>query len=189
MRGLDLDEVRLGAAYNAVRAEAQHRLADLKRDRRIALGGMTLVFENRVTILAALEESLRAERIIDRDAAGVELADFATLLPRPDELVACVYVNAADQAELGTTLADLAGATETLYLEIDGSRVNSVDVEAAVDEAAAAVSLVRFRIDPAQRRALDAGAQVTVGIDHPRSRARAVLGDGERQALTADLAG
>ena len=63
---LRLDEVRVGAAYEAMRGDERRRVAELKRFRRVRLGEVVgLAFEDCDTIRATLEEYLRTERIDD----------------------------------------------------------------------------------------------------------------------------
>ncbi|MFN2569083.1 MAG: DUF3501 family protein [Candidatus Dormibacteria bacterium] len=177
---------RVGASYEADRERWQRRTAGLKRDRRIVLGTFMVVFENAATIAHALEEALRSDRITDDPAVAAEHRDFEALAPLDRELCGCLYVNARDHAELGSRLADLAVARAALYLDVDGSRVEVIGDD---DEQLSrpAVCVVRFRLNPEQRRRLQAGASVTVGIDHPVHRAAALLTEAQRRALQDDL--
>jgi hypothetical protein len=187
MKELTSAELRVGDAYQSVREQSRRSAADARRDLRISLAGVSLVFENRETLVVALEEALRAERITDATRVAAEVDAFNRLVPAEGELIACLYVDAADQAELGGRLADAAGLDRAVYLDIGGSRAAAVAGPVDADAPAAAVSLLRFPLDEEMRRSLDAGADISAGIDHPSHRARAVLTAAQRQAVTACL--
>ena len=75
MQPLTPADVRVGDAYEQVRAESRRDAAALKGPRRIALGDtLSLVFENRDTMRAVLEEMLRAERVDDAEEVAADVA-------------------------------------------------------------------------------------------------------------------
>ena len=101
MGGLDREDIRVGDAYELVRGDERHRVAEMKRLRRIHLGeSLALVFETRDTIRATLEEALRTERIDDPDRVAAEIAAFNVVLPGQGQLVALLFVEVADPADL-----------------------------------------------------------------------------------------
>lgn len=181
-----LDDVRLGGAYEAARGASLQRVAEARRARRVSLSDLVLVFENRETLAGALEEALRADRIGGQDEARGEIDAFAALLPADNELCACLYVDIADRAELGNRLGQLDGVDRHLFLEVGGSRAELVVEEAGGGDRAAA-ALVRFRLSPEQVGALERGADVAVGVEHPSCRVRTVLEPEQRLTLRADL--
>jgi hypothetical protein len=178
------DEIRTGAAYESARPAARTRLAEAADARRVPLGDdLVLVFETGETIRAALEELLRAERVVDPGRLRAEAGLFAQLRGGEHELAATLYVDVADAAALADRLAELAGVGGAVSMGLAGHRV-----PARVDhEPDGAAVHLRFPLDAAQRAALLDGAAVDVEVDHPGCRARAALGTDAVRAISADL--
>jgi len=98
----------VGAEYERARAGARAEAIELRRRRRVHVGDLvSLVFENRQTLRAAAEESLRAERAEDPAAAAEEARRFTALLPEPGGLAASLYVDLADASELAGLVGDV----------------------------------------------------------------------------------
>lgn len=191
MRPLTVAEVRPPAAYEPVRAEARHRLIELKRHRRIPLGELcTLVFENRETVRGVIEELLRAERIDDPDRIAEEVEIFNTLVPGERELSATLFLEITDPAELTVRLAELRGIEGCVHLEVAGRRAEQVhETGRSRLDRTSSVHYLRFRLTEEQRAAFLRGAEVAVVADHSNYRARTVLEENQRLALAADLLG
>ena len=181
-----LGEVRTGPAYEAARLAERARLAATAGARRVRLADdLVLVFETRERVRAALEESLRYDRVAGDDRIAAEAAAFAELAGGPHTLAAILYVDLADPVELAERVAALAGVAAAVYLEAGGTRVAA---HAGPEPGDGAVHL-RFEPGPAERVALlDAGeGEVMAGVDHQACRARVALSADQVRALTADL--
>ena len=64
MKPVTPQELLPAADYEEQRTEIRRRIIDLKKRRRITVGEyVTLVFENRETVLFQIQEMLRTERI------------------------------------------------------------------------------------------------------------------------------
>jgi hypothetical protein len=191
MQPLAVTDVRPPAAYEPVRAEARRQVIELKRHRRVALGPLvSLVFENRETVRAVVEELLRAERIEDPDRIAEELDVFNRLIPADRELSATLFLEITDPAELSVRLGELRGIEASVHLEIDGERVPQAHEEGrSREDRTSSVHYLRFRLDDFHRGALLEGAEVAVVADHPNLHARTVLTEEQRMALAGDLLG
>ena len=185
---IDLGDVRVGAAYELARGDERHRIAELKRSRRIHLGDtLALVFENRGTIRSTLEEALRTERIDDPDRVGVELAAFNAVVPEPGQLAALLVLEVADPADLSTAAAHLEGIEHAVFIEVGRTRVRGVPEAVSPPGERAAAHLLRFALEPEQRAAIAAGSAIAVGTDHPHLTVDVQLDDDQRRAVVADL--
>jgi Protein of unknown function (DUF3501) len=181
------DEVRLGDAYEQPRAEQRAMLVDQQRERRVPIGdSLSLVFENRRTLLASLEEMLRTERTDDPERAAAGAAAYNDVLPAGGDLAATLYVEAADPAELAKAVDDLAGIQGSLFLEIGGDRVSAEPDDSSSEEPAAAWH-VAFSLDDRHREAWLGGADVIAAVEHPACSARTQLSEEQRRAIGADL--
>jgi len=191
MQPLALTDVRPPAAYEPVRAEARRQVIELKRHRRVQLGALvSLVFENRETVRAVVEELLRAERIEDPARIAEELEVFNQLIPEERELSATMFLEITDPAELAQRLDELRGIEEAIHLEVDGERVGRFhEPGRSREDRTSSVHYLRFHLSDAQRAAFLQGAPVAVVADHANLRARAELSEPQRLALSADLLG
>lgn len=182
------DDVRVGAGYESVRGEERHRIAELKRSRRIHLGDtLALVFENRETIRSTLEEALRTERIDDPDRVASELEAFNGVVPEPRELAAVLFLEVADPADLAAAAAELEGVEHTVFIEVRGTRVRAVPEVVSPPGETAPAHFLRFSLNPDQRAAILGGSPVAAGTDHPNLSVSVELDEDQRGAIAADL--
>jgi hypothetical protein len=185
---LGTDDVRVGAGYESVRAEERHRIAELKRSRRIRLGDtLALVFENRETIRSTLEEALRTERIDDPDRVASELEAFNAVVPEDGQLEAVLFLEVADPADLATAAAELEGVEQAVFIEVRGTRVRGIPEAVSPPGETAPAHLLRFNLDPDQRAAIVGGSAVAAGADHPHLNVLIELDEDQRRALGEDL--
>jgi hypothetical protein len=182
-------DIRAATAYEDDRAGAQSRLVELKDVRRVELSaGLTLVFENRETLVTAVEESIRASRPRDPEDAVVRAVDvFNDLAPEPGSLLATLYLEAADASELARMAGHHRGVEHCLYLEVGGERVEAVAAMGDDELEPPAAFVVSFAFGEAQRRAWQEGAEVTVGVDASSVSARVHLSGDQRWALAGDF--
>ena len=93
MRTLTVNDILDLRAYEKVRSELRQEVIDLKRVRRVALGPiLSIVFENRTTMLFQVQEMARAERMIRDQDIQAELDVYNELIPDHNELVATLFV-------------------------------------------------------------------------------------------------
>jgi hypothetical protein len=185
---IDLGDVRVGAGYELARGDERHRIAELKRSRRIRLGDtLALVFENRETIRSTLEEALRTERIDDPDRVEGELAAFNAVVPEPGQLAALLFLEVADPADLFAAAAHLEGIEQAVFIEVDGTRVRGVPEVVSPPGESAAAHLLRFALEPEQRAAIAGGSAIVVGTEHPHLTVDIRLDEDQRRAVAADL--
>ena len=191
MQPLAAGDVRPPALYEPVRAEARRQVIELKRHRRVALGPLvTLVFENRDTVRAVVEELLRAERIEDPERIADEVAVFNELIPGDRELSATMFLEITDPAELAERLGELRGLESAVHMEVDGERLEQVhEPGRSRDDRTSSVHYLRFRLSDEQRAAFLRGGEVALVAEHPSLRVRTVLSEDQRMALSADLLG
>jgi hypothetical protein len=188
MDKLNPADIRVGEAYEEVRGEARRQVAELKRHRRVTLADqLSLVFENRETVRAALEELVRAEHVTDPGRIAGDVGAFNAMLPGSGALGATLYLEITDPADLVATAAHLRGIETCVYLEIEGTRSAGIaEIVTAPDDAEPAYCL-SFPLAPAQREAWLRGAEVAAGVEHPAIAVRVPLDEEQRQAIAADL--
>ena len=167
------DEVINFFEYEKVRDARRASVIELKRRRRVSVGRyLSLVFENRETVLFQIQEMCRAERIADDAKVREEIDVYNALIPGPRELSATLFIEIEDMARIQPIA--VPGEFEAGHSDEEKGKL-------------AAVHFVRFRFSPEAARAFRE-AEVHLVLDHPADRARTRLSDETRAALLPDLA-
>ena len=190
MQKLTLRDVYPPALYEPIRDDMRRRIIALKKARRVGLGpNLTLVFENRATMIFQVCEMLRAEGIVEPDRIQAEIDVYNSLLPDPGELSATLFVEITEEADIRPVLRRMVGIDAHVALEVDGQRLAAVfEAGRSEEERVSSVQYVRFPLDAAARRALaTAGASLALVSDLPGYQHRAPLGEDTRLSLAADL--
>jgi len=179
--------------YEKERDARRRAVIALKTERRVGVGRyLSFVFENRETVWFQIQEMIRAERIVDEGRIAEEVEVYNTLLPRPGELAATMFIEIGETAQIKPVLDTLLGVDvgDHVRLEVGPHVVPGVFEAGHSDEdlgKLSAVHFVRFALPPAARRAF-ADAEVTLIVDHPGDRGRTVLTPAVRRRLAEDLA-
>ena len=194
MNRLTLSDVKNLHDYELIRDDWKRDVIAAKARRRVVLGEwISLVFENRLTVLHQIQEMCRVERIVKPEAVQQELDVYNELLPDAGELAATLLVEITDVDRVKDELDKLLGLTsgEHLWLEIAGRRVFARFLGGqSREDRIAAVQYVRFPVgnDPETRAALESGPlPVVLHIAHPHVRASALLPPETRRELARDL--
>ena len=189
MKKIALDDILGFSAYEKVRQEYRQQIIDKKKSRRVAVGDkVSLVFENRDTVIFQIQEMLRAERISDLDKIREEIAVYNELIPNPGELSATMFLEIEDQTHLRDDLLKFLGIDEVVFLKVGGHSVRGQFEEGrSKDDKISAVQYVRFPFSAEAQKEFIAGARAEMAIDHANYRASAVLSADQQQSLAADL--
>ena len=189
MKKIALDDILGFSAYEKVRQEYRQQIIDKKKSRRVAIGDkVSLVFENRDTVIFQIQEMLRAERIGDLDKIREEIAVYNELIPNPGELSATMFLEIEDQTHLRDDLLKFLGIDEAVFLKVGGHSVRGQFEEGrSKDDKISAVQYVRFPFSAEAQKEFIAGARAEIAIDHANYRASAVLSADQQQSLAADL--
>jgi hypothetical protein len=190
MNKISLDDVLGFTAYEKIRQNFRAEIIEKKKRRRVSVGDkVSLVFENRDTVLFQIQEMLRAERIADLDKIREEIAVYNELIPNPGELSATLFLEIEDQGRLREELLEFLGIDEAVSIKV-GSHVvpGRFEEGRSKEDKISAVQYVKFPFSGEARAALAEGAPVELVIDHPNYRAQAVLAPEAQQSLAQDLA-
>mgnify|MGYP003704282619 CR=1 FL=1 len=120
---------------------------------------VTLMFENRATMLNQIHEMLRAEKVVNDDLVYEELKAYNPLIPQGREWVATVMFEIEDPVRRAAVLARLGGVEVVLELLLEHA-VDAADLlllaklEAVVAHLAAPDAVLTRRGRPALERAL-----------------------------------
>ena len=159
--------------------------------RRLGVGpNLTLLFENRTSVLWQIQEMCRVEQIVAPAAVQHEVDTYAALLPTASELSATMLVEYPDAGERDVMLHRLVGLADHLWFVFDGERVAArFDGEQYNEKRISSVQFLRVPLTTAQRSVLlDLARPVQVVVDHPAYTVTTALPASLRGALAEDLA-
>jgi hypothetical protein len=197
MKPIRLADLKDIAEYETVRERMRADVIELKKRRRVSVGdNLTLLFENRETVLFQVQEMMRTERIVHEDKVQEEIDAYDALLPGKDEVSATLFIEILDlykleAEEVRRAVNRFQGLDEGCVFLVLGRVRERAHFEGghSKEEKVAAVHYVRFRVPREGRQALaDPAADVRLVVDHPNYQAEAVLSPATRQELLADLA-
>jgi len=180
------------ADYERQREGFRARIIELKKRRRISVGPLiTLVFENRETLLFQIQEMVRVEQIFDQAKVQEELDVYNTLLPATDVLSATLLIEITDDARMkewldafmgldhGQKVAITVGSAR-IYAEFEGGHSHETKISA--------VHFVRFPVPPAMKVLLaDLRVPVTLSVYHGRYQADTPVPGSIREEWLRDL--
>jgi len=194
MDTLQLKDIKPLSDYEPVRKEFRERIIALKKLRRVPLGDrITLVFENRDTLLFQIQEMMRVEHIYDPKKIQDELDTYNPLIAGPGELSATLFIEITDSERIKEILDGLHGIDDgrSIFLELGPERVYGRFEEGhSKADKLSAVHYVRFRFTPEQEAAFrNEATPAALVADHPNYRARALLNTGIRREFLRDLDG
>lgn len=194
MKKIEPSDLKNLHEYELIRDDWRKTVIETKARRRILLGPkMSLVFENRLTVLNQIQEMCRAERIVKPDAVQQEIDVYSELLPGDRELSATLLIEITEERRVQPELDGLIGLTtgRHVWLEAGGRKVWARFLEGqSREDRIAAVQYVRFPVgsEPAAAEALASGSgPVVLGVDHPAYRATVELPAVTRHELARDL--
>ena len=196
MRKVDRSEIKDLVAYEKAREAMRASVIAVKRHRRVSVGpNITILFENRETVLFQIHEMVRTERIVDDARIQEEVDVYNALVPDRGELSATLFIEIPElvrmsQQQVRETVNRFQGLDrDTVFLVAGGTRVPArFESGPTKEEKMAAVHYVRFALPGAARAALAApDAPARLVVEHPRYRADAPLSPETRRALQEDL--
>ena len=191
MRKLTRADIRGPKLYEGFRDDLRKRVIAVKRLRRVSVGPqVSLVFENRTTMISQVEEMCRAEQISEPDKIQQEIDTYNQILPDAGQLAATLLIEITDETQIERTLERLVRLQDHVWLVIGGERTKAeFDAEQFAADKLAAVQYLKFSLSTSAQKALTtAGTAVGLAIDHPSYRYEARLGEESRASLAEDLA-
>jgi len=178
-------------AYARTRKDFRARMLVHKRLRNIAVGPHTTwCFEDRLTVQYQVQEMLRAERIFEAEAIQEELDSYNPLIPDGTNLKATLLIEYPDPEERRGALERLKGIESRCWLGVGAEHFYAIADEDLVrenEEKTSAVHFLRFELGATARAALQTGARIELGIDHPAYRYSVTLGEAASRSLASDL--
>ncbi len=179
--------------YAEIRPTFRDQVIAHKKNRQLPLGEhVRLYFEDALTIKYQIQEMLRIEKIFEADGIREELEAYNPLIPDGSNWKATLMIEFEDPAERGLQLARLIGIEERVWLQPEGcDRVYPIaneDLERSNPDKTSSVHFLRFELNPEMVQAVQAGAALRAGVDHPQLTVESVpVPQGVRDSLAGDL--
>lgn len=178
--------------YEAIRNNFRKDIVEEKKLRRIAVGPYaTFYFESYNTMWYQVQEMLRIEKggkeqIID------ELSAYNPLVPNGSELVATLMFE-IDNPDIRTAfLSGLGGVEEQITMGVGEKMITAVPEEdvdrTSASGKASSVQFVHFNLSETEIAEFKRnGAQVILGINHPKYSHSTILQEDTRVKLAKDF--
>jgi hypothetical protein len=189
MRKVAIDDIVGLRRYETIRQDLRRRIIELKQKRRISLGDrLSLVFENRPTVIFQIQEILRVENISDLDKIRQEIATYNQLIPDSGELSATLFLEIEDQTHLREELLKFQGIEDAISLRIAAYQLQArFERGRSKENEIRAVHYIRFRFDDQELEAFVSGTRTELVIDHRNYQAAVVLQPETQRSLVEDL--
>jgi len=194
-RKLNRDDLYSLEKYAEVRKDFRSKVLEHKQDRQVHLGvHATLYFEDRLTMQYQVQEMLRIEKVFEAAGIQEELDAYNPLIPDGSNWKATFMMEYPDVEQRKVELAKLGGIEDRVWVQVaDFGRVYGIanedlDRTDAASGKTSAVHFMRFELSPEMVRAVQGGAAVSMGVDHPSyTAAQEPIPAATRDSLAADL--
>ena len=158
--------------YAKAREEFRERVLAHKKHRTVQLGEhITLVFEDELTMRYQIQEMLRVERIFEEEGIRDEIDAYTPLVPDGSNWKATMLIEYTDLEERRMALAKLIGVEDRVWVKVEGQpRVYAIadeDLDRENEDKTSAVHFLRFELSAPMKQALQGGAALSMGVDHP----------------------
>jgi hypothetical protein len=191
VRPIHRHDIKGPALYATFRDDFRSKIIALKKPRRVLVGDrVSLVFENRHTLISQIEEMCRAENLVRDDQIEAEVAVYNALMPTETSLSATLFIELPPDADAYKALGELVGLDEHVVLHVGDHAIRAAfEPGRSTEDKISAVQYIRFPLASEARAALlTPGVKVALEIDHPNYRHRTDCPEATRVSLAADYA-
>jgi len=193
MKKLQLGDIHPLSEYEGIRNKMREEIIQLKKTRRMQVGELiSMVFENRETVIFQIQEMMRTEHIYDQTKIQEELDIFNPLIPDENELSATLFIEITEQGKIKETLDKLQGLDRknTLFFQMGGKETIPAAFEEgrSNEEKISAVHYVKFLFTKDQRDLFSKmEIPVQLVINQPHYQESTTLTPETRMSLLADF--
>ncbi len=158
--------------YSEKRPTFRAQVLKHKKSRQVPLGEHArLYFEDALTIRYQIQEMLRIEKVFEAHAINEELEAYQPLIPDGHNWKATFMIEYEDPAERALQLARLIGIEDKVWLQVqDCERIYPIadeDMPRENSTKTSSVHFLRFELSTQMIAAVNAGAAIYAGCDHP----------------------
>jgi len=175
LKKIEFSDVKNIHEYEKVRKEFRDHIIKIKKNRRIQIGdNITLVFENRETVLFQIQEMMRLEKIADRKLIQQEIDVYNELIPCKNQLCATMLIEIQEREYIKPILDSLIGLSDKCVLfEFDNVKIEPVfDQGPLTDGRVSAVQYLTFSFKQDQvKKFIESGSISKIKILHKNYKA------------------
>lgn len=191
MRKIEFSEVKNIYEYEKIRKEFREKIIRIKKDRRVQIGdNITLVFENRDTVLFQIQEMIRIERLVDSKLIQHEIDIYNELIPGKNQICATMLIEIQEKQFIKPVLDSLIGLNRNcVFLEFEGEKIEPIfDQGQLTDDRISAVQYLTFNFTEKQvAKFVNDKCQAKLRIDHQNYKAYTTLSSVQHKVLINDL--
>lgn len=179
--------------YHKQRTDIRRMTMAHKKSRNLHVGpNVTLYFEDAITLKYQIQEILRAEKVFDEEGIIEELDTYNAMMPTGTNFKATMMIEYVDVAERVVALQKLIGIDKKTWVQVAGFdkvfAISNEDLDRETKDKTSAVHFMRFELETDMINAVQAGADISVGIDHENyTHAVNPVPDNYRQAFKNDV--
>jgi hypothetical protein len=181
------------STYRQGREEYVKKMIDYKKARRIQLGEhISILFENKNTVLFQILELLHSEDLEDPVEIAEYIEIYSSMLPGEKELSATLFIELDDQEKLQDLLVKLKGIEHYLTLAV-GSETNQAVFEEEHDDRdfTTSVHYLKFPLTQTAINLLTGSSadsiDVKISLNHPSLTASVTLSPNNISSIQKDL--
>ncbi|HEY8087438.1 MAG TPA: DUF3501 family protein [Polyangiaceae bacterium] len=176
MKPIERGEILGLAEYEQIRERFRARVIAQKKRRRVLVGdSVSVMFENRDTVLLQIQEMLRTERITRAEAVQHEIDTYNELVPAAGEVSCTLMVEIEDKGRRDAFLVAAKELEKHVWLVAGSYRMGARSIDRpGTDERTTAVHYLRFTVPAVLAKALAGAASgdatmthLELAIDHP----------------------
>ncbi len=192
MRKIEPKDLLSLESYARERQDYRKRMIMHKARRTVRLGeNISLLFEDRLTMLYQIQEVLRAEKVFEAEGIQEELAAYNPLIPDGSNWKTTMLIEFTDSELRKIRLGEMRGIDRMVWVEVGGHKkifaISDEDLERENEEKTSAVHFLRFELDPESLVRAKAAMPVRVGCEHPQYVAVTTPPEAVREAIVSDL--
>ena len=126
MYSINKDELLDIIEYEKVRNDYRKDIIAYKKNRRFTLGpNVTIIFENKKTLMFQIQEIMRAERLVHDRQIQEEIDVYSSIMPSKKELSATLFLEVTEEHKIRSVLDSFIGLSlnNSVYFKIGDSKV------------------------------------------------------------------
>lgn len=178
--------------YSNKRDEYRQKVRAHKLNRIVRIGeNVSLHFEDYLTMRYQVQEMLRAEKIFDSAGIIEEIETYNPLIPDGQNWKATMMIQFDNAGDRKVALEKMIGIERATWVQVAGfDKVHPIaneDLERETNEKTSSVHFLRFELAQPMVEAVQNGAIINAGVDHPAYKHEVTVPDNIRNSLASDL--
>ncbi|ATI02969.1 MULTISPECIES: DUF3501 family protein [Cycloclasticus] len=178
--------------YSNKRDEYRQKVRAHKLNRIVRIGeNVSLHFEDYLTMRYQVQEMLRAEKIFDSAGIIEEIETYNPLIPDGQNWKATMMIQFDNAGDRKVALEKMIGIERATWIQVAGfDKVHPIaneDLERETNEKTSSVHFLRFELTQPMVEAVQNGAIINAGVDHPAYKHEVTVPDNIRNSLASDL--